>query len=209
MKKTLLSITLAIFTLTSGYSQYLGLKGGLNFSNLNIEANEGELLLGYHAGAFLNIPLSDAFSVQPEVLFATKGSKTSYNIEILELQGESTLRLNYIEVPLLGVLNLGDVAQINFGPYLGFLSTAKFDLEGDFSGSEFEDTEELDQDYFRGIDYGLAVGIALNFNAIQVGARYSHGLTKIEDSSEAELFLGDAQNRNVQAYIALRIGNYD
>ncbi|MCZ4407435.1 porin family protein [Cryomorphaceae bacterium 1068] len=209
MKNIILSITLVIFTFTMGYSQYLGLKGGLNFSNLNIEDNEGQLLLGYHAGAFLNIPLSDAFSVQPEVLFSTKGSKTTYNIDILELEGESTLRLNYIEVPLLGVLNLGEVAQINFGPYLGFLSTAKFDLEGDFAGSDFENTEKLDQDFFNGFDYGLAIGIALNFNAIQVGARYSHGLAKIEDSPEAELFLGDAQNRNVQAYIALRIGNYD
>jgi hypothetical protein len=209
MKKSTLTVLLTVLVSLSMNAQHLGVKGGLNFSNLNLEDVDGELRLGYHAGVFLNVPLGEAFSLQPEVLFSSKGSRTTYNLETFSLEGESVLALNYIEVPILGVLNVGDVAQINFGPYLGFLSTASLELDGEIADNEFFESDELDQDNFRNLDYGVAAGIALNFGALQVGARYSLGLVAVEDSESAEIFLGDARNQNVQVYAALRLGDYD
>ncbi len=213
MKKIFTVLTIMTFmSAAPACAQHLGFKGGLNFTTLNlsdVEDAESDMRLGYHAGLFFNIPVSETISLQPEVLYSTKGTKTTYENDLLNSEGESNLNLNYIEVPLLGVLNIGDVAQVNFGPYIAFLSTASYDVEGTFLGSEYEETEELDQDYFRSVDYGLAAGLALNFNALQVGARYSHGLVNVEDSNEAETFIGDGQNRTVQAYVALRLGDYD
>ncbi len=213
MKKaiTLLAFLSLVISFPAG-AQHLGFKGGLNFTTLNlsdVENAESDLRLGYHAGIFFNIPVSETISFQPELLYSTKGSRTTYEDDLLNLDGESTLNLNYIEVPLLGVLNLGEVAQLNFGPYIAFLSTASYDVEGTLLGSEYNESEELDQEYFRNVDYGLAAGLALNFNALQVGARYAHGLVNVEDSDEAEFFIGDGQNRSIQAYIALRLGDYD
>lgn len=198
-----LILLISILGTTTLMAQSFGVKGGMSFTNINIEDDfSSRYRVGYHAGAFINLPLTDNFSFQPELLFSTKGTKADY--EILDIKGESTLKLNYIEVPLLGVFNVGKVAQLNIGPYLGFLSSAKYEIDGDL---EIED--DLDNDDFKELDYGLSAGFSLNFEALQIGARYNMGLSTLEDSEGAKYILGDAKNRAIQVYAALRVGNYE
>jgi hypothetical protein len=59
------------------------------------------------------------------------------------------------------------------------------------------------------MDFGLAAGLALNFNALQLGARYHYGLTEIANTDAADSFLGDAKHSYLQVYAALRLGNFD
>ncbi len=84
MKKIFLSLTLIAGTfafaqstststdastpLTSSSKIKFGLKAGLNVSNLsNMDMNSKA---GFYGGAFVNIPVSKDFSVQPEVLYS-------------------------------------------------------------------------------------------------------------------------------------------
>ena len=112
-------------------------------------------------------------------------------------EGEAKFNLNYLEVPVLAVIKLGGAAELHFGPYWSYLLSANIDYDGD------TDTfDELDRDDFRDWDFGIAGGVGLNFGATQIGVRYSKGLRKLENSSNAEAMVGDAKNSCAQLYIA-------
>ncbi|MCA1752302.1 MAG: PorT family protein [Flavobacteriales bacterium] len=204
MIKHLLTIAFCSAVMFSANAQYLGVKGGLTLSNLNIdEVDDRNMRTGYHFGAYINLPLGDAFAFQPEVNYTTKGTTAQY--DVLFFQGDYSFNINYIDVPLMGVIRFGEMVELHIGPYVGFLAGSSFSTEGDFG----EGQEELDRDSFKSIDYGLAAGLAINFNALQLGARYHYGLQEVADSDNAKAFLGDARHSYLQVYAAIRLGTFD
>jgi hypothetical protein len=203
MKNLLYLFISFLFCLQPLYSQYLGLKGGLTFSRMNVpNAADENMRFGYHGGVFYNIPLSPAFAIQPEVLFTTKGTRSEFDIS--NFNGNTTLRLNYIDVPVLAVLEFGEKFEIMAGPYLGFLVRANFQAEVDNNSLAID----LKRDSFRAVDYGVAIGFGLNFGAIQTGAVYYIGIQDISESNDANLLLGDPRHRYLQIFVAFRIGNH-
>jgi len=207
-QKSLLLFLFVIFATLSVNAQYIGLKGGLNFSEFNIKndkLNDEQIRTGYHFGGFLQLPISDGFALQPEVLYSTKGAKVKYESGEEGYTGGIDYKVDYIDVPLLGVFKLGDLFEIHLGPYVGFTSKAEFESTGELIGKN----EELDNDFFKSLDYGLIGGAAFNFGFVNVGARYNYGLQKVENSDFANLMISDAKNRSFQVFVAIRIGNYD
>lgn len=173
-----------------------GIKGGLNVSNLYVDDIEDEnVRLGFNVGVYSQFG-TGAFAIQPEINYTQKGAETEYGGDLLN--GEADFNLNYIEVPVLATFKLGDGADIHIGPYFGYLVGADFDTEGELGSLE----ADLDRDNFKKLDWGLAGGIALNFNAISVGVRYNYGLQEIADDEESESLLGDAKNSAGQVYVA-------
>lgn len=204
MIKYLLIILFSSSLIFTANAQYVGLKGGLTLSNLNIdEVDDRNMRTGYHVGAYINLPISDDIAFQPEVNFTTKGTTADYDIAIF--QGESSFNMNYIDVPIMGVFRLGEQVEIHLGPYLGFLMGVSLSTDGEF----IEGEEALDKEDFQSLDFGLAGGLAVNFSALQIGARYHYGLQEAADSEGAEAFLGDARHSYLQVYGALRFGTYD
>jgi hypothetical protein len=198
MKKLLLIIALISSSALS--AQHIGIKGGLNLAKLSIDDVDNKFRYGYAIGGYIHLPIGELLGVQPELLYATKGSRATYDIATID--GESTLDLNYLELPVLAVVKIGDFAEVHGGPYLGYLTNAAIDLDGEFIDEE----GDLERDDFRAIDYGFAVGLGVNFGILQVGARYTHGLSRVENSDAADLVLGDAKNRNYRIYAAIRLG---
>lgn len=203
MIRSILILGFVALTSTVGFAQHIGLKGGITLSNLSIEeVNDENLRLGYHFGGYFNLPLGERFAFQPEVNYTTKGATAEY--DVLFFNGEYSFNLSYIDVPLMGVFRLSEGFEIHAGPYLGWLTQASLSTEGDLGDGQ----EPLNKDNFRSLDYGLAAGIALNFDALQIGARYHYGLNQLADSDDAELFLGEATHSYLQVYAALRLGAY-
>jgi hypothetical protein len=174
-----------------------GIKGGLNVSNLYVDDVDDEnARFGFNVGLYAQLFSSEVFAIQPELLYSTKGTRTTYD-NLLMGEGDAKFNLNYLEVPVLAVIKLGSAAEIHFGPYWGYLLGANIDVDGD------TDTfDELDRDSFRSWDFGLAGGLGLNFGSTQIGVRYSKGLRKLADSDDAEALVGDAKNSCAQLYIA-------
>src|SRR5688572_30355486 len=57
----------------------VGLKGGLNLSNLYVnEADDENARIGWHAGFYAQLFPSEVFTIQPEVNFSTKGTGITY-----------------------------------------------------------------------------------------------------------------------------------
>lgn len=174
-----------------------GIKGGLNVSNLYVDdVNDENARFGFNVGLYAQLFSSEVFAIQPELLYSTKGTKTTYD-NVLMGEGDAKFNLNYLEVPVLAVIKLGGAAELHFGPYWSYLLNANIDVDGDT-----DSYDELDRDNFRSWDFGIAGGVGLNFGSTQIGVRYSKGLRKIENSEEAEALLGDAKNSCAQLYIA-------
>ena len=96
--------------------------GGINYQNLNGKNLSGDklkndMLMGFHGGVNVQIPIAPEFYFQPGLMFAVKGAKNTYN------SITSTTKLNYIEVPLNMVYkaSLGNgFVMLGFGPYVGY-----------------------------------------------------------------------------------------
>ena len=159
-----LSTSLSIAQGTGNAKTSFAIQGGVNFQNFNGKDNSGnklenDMIIGYHAGFNIQVPVAPEFYFQPGVLFSLKGSENSFG----SLTG--TYKLSYIELPLnlvyKSLLGSGFVI-LGFGPYLGYGIMGNATLE---SGSvsvetdvEFKNVVESGDPYttpyFRPFDAG-------------------------------------------------------
>jgi hypothetical protein len=92
--------------------------GGVNLQNLNGKDESGnklenDMLIGFHAGVNLQLPVAPEFYFQPGLLFSTKGAKistTSYKLSYIELP------LNFVYEALVG----NGYFMLGFGPYVAY-----------------------------------------------------------------------------------------
>lgn len=124
-----------------------GILGGVNFQNLNGKLSSGDkldndMLLGFHGGVNVQIPIAPEFYFQPGLMFATKGAKDTYTV--LGTEFTNKIKINYIEMPLNLVYkaSLGNgFFMLGFGPYLAYGINGKQVFEGN------------DITFERGVDY--------------------------------------------------------
>ena len=157
-------------------SASVGLKGGLNMSNLYTkDVDDENVLIGINIGLFAELPITSSLALQPEVSFTTKGAELQYDNAFA--QGTGKFRLNYLEVPLLLKANLTENFNVHFGPYAAFLVDSKITNESSDGSYNFEDN--IDEDDLNKFDYGLAAGIGFDFDSFGIGARYNYGLNTV------------------------------
>lgn len=122
MKKLLLGAALAVSSLT--FAQQFGVKAGVNVSNISDDNDvQTNSKTGYYAGVFMNAPIAEDFSIQPEVLYNSLGTKYDYG------NASSTLTLDYITVPVMFQYNVVPQFYLEAGPEFGFLVNAKSKVE--------------------------------------------------------------------------------
>lgn len=180
----------------------MGIKGGLNVSNLFIDNVDDEnARIGFHVGLYGQLFASEAFAIQTELLYSTKGSKHSYTSG--SFNQDIKYNLNYIDLPILAVIKLGEEVELHAGGYASYLVNVNTSYDGDLING----TDEVDKDNLKSYDYGLSAGLGFNFGTgVQVGARYNYGLVKIAESSGAQALIGDARNSNAQVFVAVNFG---
>jgi len=168
------------YTNDDGTAAKIGVKGGVNFSNLRVdEVADENIKVSYNLGLFAKLPVSETFAIQPELLYSSKGSKLKYDNFVMG-EGEYRFNLNYLELPVLAVFNIGEYFNIHVGPYIGFLTSANIkDLNDDGS---IDDIADLNEDDFNRFDYGLSGGIGADINSFIFGVRYNYGLQEIGKS---------------------------
>lgn len=182
----MLSASMAMAQGTDGGKMSFGILGGINFQNLNgkdINGDklENDMILGYHAGVNVQIPIAPQFYFQPGLLYSTKGAKNEYSI--LETSYTRTTKLSYIEMPLNLVYKAslgGGYFMLGFGPYVGYAFGGKVVTEGgDISLDQkiefqnvVETTDNITVPYFKAFDVGgnifagyeMSNGIFAQFN---------------------------------------------
>lgn len=181
-----------------------GVKGGVNFSNMYTDDVDDEnVLTSFNAGVYVNLPVSDLFSIQPEVLYSRKGAELRY--DNVFATGSAKFNLNYIEVPVLLKINVTENFNIHAGPYFAYLIDSKITNESD---GIFDFESNFDNDDFNKFDAGIAAGIGFDFESFSIGARYSYGLSTIgkERTVAGETYtVPDSKNSTISVYVALRL----
>ena len=124
-----------------------GVRVGANQANLSFDPDDEQdtsTRTGLNVGGFASIPFNARFAFQPEVLYSQQGSKAS------EDGFEATLKLDYVNVPLLVKINLSsgqNPVSLLVGPQIGLHGGAgRIEAEVDIE----EQTEST--------DWGLVLG---------------------------------------------------
>ena len=203
----LTSISQATFsqTLTGTSSPKFGIKGGVNFSNLYTEdVEDNNVLTGFNLGVFAKLPITQTFAIQPELLYTTKGAELKYNNAFVT--GTSTFKLNYLELPVLLVVNLSQNFNVHAGPYFAYLIDGE--AKNDSQGTLFDAENNLDNDDFNKFDTGLSVGIGYDTDKIGFGVRYNYGLQKVgkeRNYNGIDYTYPDGKNSAINLYLSYSI----
>lgn len=168
-----------------------GLKGGASLSNFNREQPKNITRTGYYFGAFAEIPLSERFSLLPEILYATQGAET----ESPSFEGTiyNDYELNYLQVPVLIKMYVYKGLAIEAGPSFNFLVDENLTGRSAMFPDGYTNTENLG----RRFEFGAALGVSYNLPGhFMVNSRFIHGLTDvfIEDYK----YLGSTYNYGFQ-----------
>lgn len=190
MKKTIL-VAVALLGFGISFAQEkvksvadvkFGVKGGMNLANIvGDDAGDANNYVGFNAGFFVEIPITDKLTFQPELIYSAQGSKSEGTVDVegTLVNFDATLKFNYINVPMMFKYQVVNKFSLEAGPYVGFLTSAKlnFDIEG--LGS---DTVDMKDDV-KSTDFGIGIGMNYEFSdVIFANARYQAGLTEIGDS---------------------------
>jgi hypothetical protein len=162
MKKIIVLLAVLVVAINADAQIKLGIKAGLNVSDMSFSSKEGiggqidKLVAnrnGWHLGMALkmNFPLFP-LTLQPELLFSTK----SFDIK------DSHLTLNYIEIPvnLQWGISLGKVRPyVELSPYFSYLVGSNKAL-----------------DALNSWDGGLGLGVGIDIWKLQISGKYVWGL---------------------------------
>ena len=192
MKKvTCLIIAFLMWGILPAYSQSsdfqsnkfsIGIIGGLNFADMYFPNSQGPddqeitTLLGFGAGAVLDIRLSENILVRIEPMYLQKGGKIEEGTDRVN-QPEGQINLSYIEIPLLIQYTFGNRIKpyLIAGPTLGYNLTSE--IEFDLTGLKFTgDLKEVTETFDLGLTFGGGVQVPVGIGTIFLEGRYSYGL---------------------------------
>jgi len=171
MKKiSLFLCTLFISAFIFAQQATIGLKAGLNVSNLsNSTGYDMGSKLGFNGGLLAHIHLNPSLALQPEAVYSSQGAK--YTIT----GTEHTLSLNYINIPVQLQYMFNNGFRVQTGPQVGFLAGVK-DKVND------EETGYFTSQDFKTVDFSWTAGLGyLSTSGIGVDARYNFGISDINN----------------------------
>ncbi|MFV8364189.1 porin family protein [Flavobacterium sp. ZT3P35] len=181
MKKIILTVAAVFaFGFANAQETKFGVKGGLNLATFSGDTDGLDLKskAGLNVGGFVEVKLSDKLALQPELLFSMQGT----NIDEFEFSDgnqtfvvDASIKMSYINVPIMLKYYAAEKFNLEVGPQVGFLLSAKTVAKA--NGNEAEDDVK---DSFESVDFGLNFGLGYDFTKnIAAGARYNVGLANI------------------------------
>ena len=188
MKKIILT-AMAVFAFSFANAQKadFGIKGGLNIANQSFDgdgAPSTSSLIGFHIGGFVEIKIADKFTIQPELLYSTQGSKFNLvvNSEGTNFDTENTFKLAYINIPVMFKYYVAEKFSLEAGPQIGFLVDSKLEVNV-IGQSVSQDAKDL----FESVDFGLNLGAGYDITKnISAGLRYNFGLSNVATTESGE-----------------------
>ncbi len=190
MKKVLLFFITTIFGFALVNAQVtFGAKAGVNFSDITGEKVDSfEGLTSFHVGAVAEIQISEKFSVQPELIYSMQGSDYSEDFEGDDFEG--SVKVNYLNIPLMAKYYVADGFSLEAGPQIGLLVSAT---------DEYEDEEDDIKDFLKSTDFGINFGLGYKLESgLNFTARYNIGLSDNLDADDFETDGAEYKNSVIQ-----------
>lgn len=165
-----------------------GVKGGFNLSKMVLKSgsttHSTDWLPGFNAGLMMEFGLTDMFTIEADVLLSRKGYKAK------ELWGSTDHVYSpfYLDIPVnfKAYFDLGSGLKLyaQAGPYIGFglFGNSKYTLGNTTTTTKLSFGSE-NKDHMKLLDFGVDVGAGIEFEKIQIGLMYWHGLANVAISS--------------------------
>lgn len=160
MKKSYF-LVLVLFSSAGAFAQLKGgLKAGVNLTTVKVDVadfgSDSENGTSFHFGAYANFGLSDAVSIQPELL---------YNSLKVSDSGDD-VTFNYLSIPVMFQYTIAEKFNLQAGPQIGLLMGT--------------DPSEL-KDGMKGTDLSFNAGAGASFGKLNATLRYCLGLANTSD----------------------------
>ena len=162
----------------------------LNFVSSSGGDNGG--LTAIYFGVYAEIPVSKAFSIQPELLYSRQGGTQDGSLVFQEgnFNYESTFNLSYLTVPIMAKFYVAKGLSLEAGPQIGFLLKSEVDIEVNANGlfvSQSESTTEDVKDFTKSTDFAFNIGAGYQLNSgLNFNLRYNIGLTDAYEDIDAK-----------------------
>ena len=210
MRRFLLAaVTVLVVATASAQERRLrfGIKGAATVSSSSVMDSwlgraALKTFIGYSYGFFMEIPLANVLSLQPEVLVSTRGfgikwdTQDSYENSIAIIKNK--LYNKYIDLPVIMKVYVTNNLSLDVGPQFGFA------VRGYTSGKIIGD-KTINEDYegnksisvigekmYSKFDFALSFGVTYNVKKVFFNVRYNFGLTNAFKESKSEYL--NAQN---------------
>ncbi|MBE8724086.1 porin family protein [Flavobacterium hungaricum] len=183
----------------------MGIKAGLNLSTLTYDENElnSSEKTGFTAGIMVEIPVVKNFSLQPELLYSQQGTKTSFSDpDVTNSNYNGTLKLNYLNIPVMLKYYLIQGLSVQAGPQIGILLKANNKYQDNFLGYENKESLNL-KEYSSGIDTSVNFGLGYQFKEkFYADLRYNISYSNVFKKGDVNHFISnDMKNRVFQITI--------
>ena len=188
LKKVLFTFICFAFTASLIAQISVGARAGITLPNQTFEVDGIDLSLDPNLGltfaAIVEIGISDAFAIQPELAFVQKGAKLEQENYYGGGTVESKLRVNHIDVPVLAKVKFGTEnvgAYVAGGPSFGYAISASEEFDGDKESFDDDDWEDYNRFEVGGLIGG---GVGLNLASggqVFLDLRYMLSLNNLSD----------------------------
>jgi len=214
MKKYLTLTGIGILLLAGANAQVrFGIRAGANFSKWAgddlqviedlLEKTGGYVTTkgktGFHAGAYVNILISEHFSFEPGLQYSKKGYSIKGDVQVealklLALNAGLQVQSHYIDLPLHVVAKVAGGLNIYGGPQVSFLTRSTLNAKLGILGISLFNRGFGITGRFNRVDLGLSGGVGYAFdNGLNFRAGYEYGLSKLDKNDNY-----DAYNRVVK-----------
>jgi hypothetical protein len=206
-KPAILFLMVCSFALAGRAQVQMGVKGGLNFSEMLTSGNPTTLVDGnaqnmryypyttFHGGVFFSIPLGKKWVFQPELVYSSQGATSKPEKDYLVTATED-YRLGYLNLPLLIKYKLPAGFFVETGPQAGFLLSAKTNetVVGDVNTVRYNIKSQLKS---TDLSWALGAGYCSPFN-MGFDIRYNLGLSSINQATAEGLASAPIPNGTIK-----------
>lgn len=193
-----------------------GIRAGLNLADWEGETMQSvqdlvdmsggsvsqQMRTGFHAGGYVSIPILPGFEIEPGLQYSQKGTVLTGKIpleqvEFLNTNVTITNKAEYLDMPVLAKVYVGEGFHIFAGPQVSYLLSNKVKAEAGALGFKALNQEFDMKSGFREFDVAVTGGLGYKFtNGFNVSAGYDYGLNSIDDNGSFDTF-----NRVVKASV--------
>jgi Outer membrane protein beta-barrel domain len=172
----------------------IGAKGGVNVNKISGKAYKEGFNFNFQAGVFLQFNFSNRFGLQPEVNFVQTSSEFSNDAndiyyDLFQNGSQKKAKLNYLEVPLLLNINVGESKRVKLqiGPAYGGLL------------KQTVDSLKNNGNIYKNGEWAAIGGLWIQIPFVNLGARYKLGLTELNDIDNRQKW----KSQSIQVFVGI------